>query len=84
MEHNEHDKNGTGDGESDDTAQQQHSVQPCQLHQLYSVRWYGTGKTWDSSHDRACHRSVSTTRAEVLSALNSILKVAGGYEKLNV
>ena len=58
MEHSEHDKNGTGDDESDDTAQQQHSVQPCQLQHLYSVRWYGTGKACDSLHDPACHSNI--------------------------
>ena len=37
MEHNEHDKNGTGDDDGGDTAQQQNSVHPCQLQQLYTV-----------------------------------------------
>ena len=45
VEPNKHEKNGTGDDESGDPAQQQHSVQPCQLQQLYrlcTMVWYRT------------------------------------------
>ena len=61
MEHSGRNKNGACDDESDDTDQQRRSVQHCQLQQLCSARWYGTGATWASSHGRACHNGIRHT-----------------------
>ena len=61
MEHNEHEKNGTGDDDSNDTAPEQYSLQPYQLQQLYNLRWDGARKTWNSSHDRACYSDIRHT-----------------------